>query len=169
MSAKLNIIDIVTSAMRAVGHTLGNVCGIVLEEMPSVRRDENIGAIMMPEGVRTTFVSFSQAYGGKNIKGGVVVYIARTSLPILFGSLGITDISSESEIRDVCGEFCNIVTGVFKTEIVRLGYEDVQLSVPESYSDNISDAVNAINANFKYKLVFSHNGRGLLSIDVFME
>jgi hypothetical protein len=169
MGKVLNIIDIVTSAMNPAGHTLESMSGIVLEEMPLMRREEvPAAAIYAPEGVYAPFVVYSQSVNTTKIKGAVVIYVSKTNLSTVFGSLGMSDLSPDPEIRDACGEFCNIVAGVFKTEIVHLGYEDVQLSVPEKYSDDIGASLRGLTGIQRYKLSFSYKGRGVISIEVFM-
>jgi hypothetical protein len=166
---KLTIIDIVTSAIRAMERTLRSLSNVSLEELPEVRKEETFSSMIhIPEGVYTSFVYYSQEYGTKKVCGGVLVNVTKTNLSQVFGALGITDLSPDAEIRDACGEFCNIIAGVFKTEMVNLGYDDVQLSVPEGHADSISDILMHINNLCKYKLNFAYKGRGIVTVDVFM-
>jgi len=51
-----------------------------------------------------------------SIRIGMVVYISNYDIKHLFAILGLDDKSNEAELRDACGEFCNIVAGAFKTE-----------------------------------------------------
>ena len=169
MGAKLNSIDIVSSAMRAVNQTLVAMLNITLDELPAMRREEYSGSVVLAsEGTYISFVALTQSVDNQNIKGGICVYISKSNVSVLFNSLGITDMSLDTEIRDICGEFCNIVTGGFKTEIVRMGYNDVQLTLPQNSADDISEWLGGMTETQKYRISFAYKGRGLLVTDIYM-
>lgn len=166
---KLNIVDIASSTMRAVNKTLRNMTEIVLMEMPAVRKVDIVCVKAMAlENTFTSIMIFQQKSKEASLKGGMIFYISTYNIKNLFGSLGIDENSGEGDIKDMCGEFCNVAAGCFKTEIVALGYEDVQLSLPENYF-GVMNLDLEIEASCKYNLSFSHEGKGLFNIDVFME
>lgn len=166
---KLNIIDICTSTIRAVNRTLISMTEVRLTQMPEVSRQDVVTLrIMATEGTFVALVMFQQPFGTRNIKGGMLVYIPKRNVKDLFGNLGIDEHSDGSEIMDACGEFCNVMAGSFKTEIVNSGYSDVSLSLPEKYADHVNELIR-VDVTCKYKLAFSHKGRDLLSVEVFME
>ncbi|HAJ57513.1 MAG TPA: hypothetical protein DCL35_07080 [Candidatus Omnitrophica bacterium] len=166
---KLNIVDIVTSGMRAVNKTLRNMSQIVLTEMPELRNVNvvNIRA-MATENTFTSVMILQQKEKDAVVKGGLIVYISKFNIKNLFGALELDEFSGQAELEDMCGEFCNVIAGCFKTELVNLGYEDVQLSLPENFYGVINQDYG-IEATAKHTLNFSNAGRSLLTIDVFME
>lgn len=166
---KLNIIDICTSTLRSVNNTLSTMSQIDVTEMPLVQRQEISALVVMaPSDTFTSVVLFSQEHKNEVVKGGVILYIAKSNVEALFGSLGVTGNSPLTEITDISGEFCNVIAGGFKTEIVRLGYDEVQLSTPKNYSGSVSDSVD-MSVTCKYRMSFASQNHGLLTIDVFME
>ena len=90
----------------------------------------------------------------KNIKacGAVVVYFRNDCLVKLFKAMGFP-IESEKDVgmlRDICGEFCNIVAGSFKNELVRLGFINLPMSAPQIYLDNVDSGVAFSEGETKY-------------------
>ncbi|MFH0984856.1 MAG: chemotaxis protein CheX [Candidatus Omnitrophota bacterium] len=165
--SELNIVDIATSAMRAVNATLKIMCSLVIADMPSVLKKEIIRAqIFAREGTFSSAVMFKQGQGGT--RGGIVVYVSSQNIASVFGNLGIGSDSSESEIKDACGEFCNVIAGTFKTEISALGFKDVTLTPPTNYFGTIDEDLE-IDAVYKYAISFSHGNAGLLMVDIFIE
>jgi CheY-specific phosphatase CheX len=166
----LNIIDIASSAMRAINKTLRNTCSVVLTEMPDIRQAEIISMkAMSPEGTFTSVMIFKNKEGvDVGLKGGLIVYIAKHNIKNLFGALGLNDMSPESEIKDMCGEFCNIAAGCFKTEIMASGYQNLDLSLPQNFYGVIYKDID-VKAITKYTFGFASAGKGLLTVDVFME
>lgn len=165
----LNIIDIASSAMRAVNRTLASMSDIRLEEMPEVKKISIAGfRIMMPGDTFASLVTFQQTSKEGTTKGGIVVFISRFNIETLFGALELTNQSDVLEIKDACGEFCNVVAGAFKTEIVALGYEHFGLSTPSNYFGLVNEEISPHVAS-KYTLGFSRAGKALLLVDVFME
>lgn len=170
----LNIIDIASSTMRAVNKTLVGMSHIRLEDMPEVKKTGVSGfRIMMPGDTFASLVTFQQKAKEGTVKGGIVVFISRFNVETIFGDLGLTNQSDAAEIKDGVSEFCNIVAGAFKTEIVALGYEDLGyedcgLSLPSTYFGLVNEEV-APNVSSKYSLSFSQGGKGILLVDVFLE
>lgn len=167
---KLNIIDISTSAMRAVNLTLRSMANLELNSMPNMRRDALMKMmIITPVDVFSSLVEFQQKKGDiKADGGGIVVYIPRTGVGNIFKeAFGIDMNSDEGEIMDICGEFCNVVAGRFKTELVALGYDEVIMSTPKNYVNSVNLELD-VPVSCKYAFGFSKDGKGLLSVDVFM-
>jgi hypothetical protein len=163
----LNIVDIATSAMRAVNSTLRIMCSLTLSEMPSVLKKEIFRAqIFAREGTFSSSVIFKQDKGGT--KGGIVVYVGSQHITSVFGNIGIDSKSSESDIKDACGEFCNVIAGGFKSEISALGFKDVSLTTPSNYFGTIDEEME-VDATHKYSIGFSHGDAGFLTVDIFIE
>jgi len=165
----INCIDVVSSAMRAVNLSLKNISSITVKELPSIHKKE-LFAVRILSG-DDTFTSI-MVLGNKKQSAGVkivmVVYIANCDIKNLFASLGLNDKSSETELRDACGEFCNILAGSFKTEIVALGLQDIEMSLPRSYYGAIEEYIQ-METTFKYTLGISNEDNPLLTLDVFWQ
>lgn len=165
--AELNIVDIATSAMRAVNSTLRIMCSVTVSEMPTVLKKEIVRAqIFAREGTFSSAVTFQQDNAGT--KGGIVVYIGSQHITSVFGNLGIDSKSGESDIKDACGEFCNVIAGSFKSEIAALGFKDVSLTTPLNCFGTVDEEME-IDASYKYSVGFSHGNAGILTVDIFIE
>ncbi len=166
---KLNIIDIATSMMRSVNRAIATMSGIFLTQMPSVNQEPVPEFVL--KGSRGTFISvvrFDQKEK-KWARGAIAVYISAEQIQTLFSKqYGIDTGSPDLEIIDVCGEFCNVIAGGFKRELVDLNYGEVQIEVPENYYQEINQKLKLVIHN-KYELVFSDAENDLLKIDVAME
>lgn len=170
MSSELNIIDIATSIMRSVNKAMATMVGIKLTELPEVKRLEisNI-RIFTPSDVYTAVVTYQQGPADRSGKGGVVLYISKSDLRNIFGPLGVDSNSSPEEIKDMCGEFCNVIAGGFKTEIVALGYKELSMTTPTIYSGNVNLPLEGITVSCKYKFSFSHDNASLFVVEAFAE
>ena len=166
---KLNIIDIATSMMRSANRAIATMSGVLLTQMPLVNQEPIPEFIV--RGSRGTFVSVVQfdQKEKKWAKGVIVVYISGEQIQTLFSKqYEIDTTSADAEIVDVCGEFCNVVAGGFKKELVDLGYGEMQIEVPVNYYQEVSQKLKLTIHN-KYELIFTHAGADLLKVDVAME
>ncbi len=168
---KIDIIEICSSAMWAVDQTLKTMANIEMNSMPVLRREEVFKLVVTSsQDTFTSIIEFQQAFTQeKPVKGGIVFYLSRSNVGNLFkGTLGLDMNSSEAEIKDVCGEFCNVMSGCFKREAFALGYEDIKLLSPKNYFSSINLDLD-IKAICKYRFSFSKEEKALLIMDVFAE
>ncbi len=49
--------------------------------------------------------------------------------------------ATEEEIQDMCGEFCNVIVGAFRQDLVELGYTNLEMGTPINYRDSIPEGV----------------------------
>ena len=165
----LNIIDIASSMMRSTNKAVSTMSGIQLREMPIVNNEPAPEFIV--KGQRGTFLSivrFDQK-DKKWARGAIAVYISAEQIQTLFSkTYGIDTSSSDSDVIDVCGEFCNVVSGGFKKELVDLGFAEVSIDVPENHYKEISKKIDLVIHN-KCQLIFNHGGSELLLVEVAME
>ncbi len=165
----LNIIDIASSLMRSVNQTVFAMSEIALREMPAVA-NEPVPFISI-KGQRGTFLSiihFSQK-DKKWTKGVIVITLLPEQIQKLFSkNHGISTGSTDADIMDVCGEFCNVVEGGFKKELLTLGFAEVMVEPPESHFKEMSKKLELMIHN-KYQLTFNHQGVELLQAEMAME
>ena len=123
------------------------------------------------KGVQGTFISIVQfdQKEKKWARGAIVVFISAGQIQTLFSeAYGIDSGSPAAEIVDVCGEFCNVLAGGFKKELVDLGYGEVQIDVPQNHYQEVSKKLNLV-IHCKYQLIFTYENSDLLTVDVAME
>ena len=165
----LNIIDIAACMMLSVNKAVLTMSGLQLRDMPSVNR-EPIPEFVV-QGHRGTFISivkFDQK-GKKWARGAIALYISTEQIQTLFSkNYQIALDSPDADIIDVCGEFCNVIAGGFKKELVNLGYGEMQIEIPQNFYKDFSQKVDIV-IHSKYELLFVFGGQDLLKIDVSIE
>ncbi len=165
----LNIIDIASSMMRSVNKAVSTMSGITFREMPVVTNEPV--PYFSVRGSKGTFISIMrfEQKDKKWTKGAIVIAISGEQIQKLFSkNYGITLGSPDDDIIDVCGEFCNVVAGGFKKELVVLGFGEQTIEVPENHYKELSKNLDLVIHN-KYQLVFNHEGTELLLAEVAME
>ncbi len=84
--------------------------------------------------------------------GAVVVYFRNDCLVKLFKAMGfpIENDKDVAMLRDICGEFCNIVAGSFKNELVKMGFINLPMSAPDVFLDSVAAGVAFSEGETKY-------------------
>lgn len=70
--------------------------------------------------------------------GVLLVYIGQNYIYDLFKKLNYPEIDDEDDeaLQDACGTLCNLIAGQFKSEVVRMGYESLEMSPFSHYRNN---------------------------------
>ncbi|MBL8013037.1 MAG: hypothetical protein JNN05_04240 [Candidatus Omnitrophica bacterium] len=124
-----------------------------------------------------TVVSFIHFY--KNQKdmelrkpaGVLFSYIELAQLSHLLKLLEYPEIDEDDEeqVEDACGAVCNIIAGYFKTELVALGYPQLEMSVFNSYINSVVDGVDyPQKATYKYEIGYEVAGHKKLVTEMVM-
>lgn len=171
MEDDLTIIDIAVCIMRSVDKALKTTARITLVEMPRVTKVELINArlLMAAKGMFVSVLQFNRLFKKKRYKGACVLYIPKSNLSSMFQAIGITEESPEAQLRDACGEFCNMLLACLKKEVMNIGHSDFDISTPRSYVDSVDEAIDISDYCQNYGLSFIHDGKWLLTVDVAME
>ena len=79
------------------------------------------------------------------------------------------DDDDEEQVEDACGAVCNIIAGYFKSELVELGYPQLEMSAFVSYINSVVNGVDfpakAVN---KYEVNYEINGQKRLVTEMVM-
>ncbi|MCA9401611.1 MAG: chemotaxis protein CheX, partial [Candidatus Omnitrophica bacterium] len=75
--------------------------------------------------------------------GTMVVYFEEDCASKILKALGyqIFNEDDEETVMDNCGEFCNVIAGNFKNELVNLGYKELVINAPLKYRNDIPEGV----------------------------
>ncbi len=169
MTKNLNIIDIATSAMRSVNKAVSTMGGISLNEMPSVNWEPVPEfRVQASKGTFTSIVKFDQKEK-KWAKGVIVIFLTSEQIQAFFSkNYGIGPGASDADVLDICGEFCNVVAGGFKKELVNLDYGEIQIDVPINYFKDVNEKID-LSIHNKYQIIFTNDGVEMMRLDVTME
>ncbi|MBF0594880.1 MAG: chemotaxis protein CheX [Candidatus Omnitrophica bacterium] len=95
------------------------------------------------------YVAFTNFYLSDNdlkndqALGTFVLFVKEEVVEKLFKAFGRSskDAEDEENLMDIVGEFCNILSGNFKNELVALGYKDLLMSTPFKSRNSVPDGV----------------------------
>ncbi len=103
--------------------------------------------VIKPHGYLYTSV-MRYRYGAKkdllNCNGIMVIFYPDNVAEIIVKMLQLEKKPTEDDILDACGEFCNVVSGSFKVELAKMGYNELDLGLPVSF-------VGEVDELFEYK------------------
>ena len=78
-----------------------------------------------------------------NMDGTFVLFIKEDVADKFLKAFGrpLKEAEDESILMDVVGEFCNILAGNLKNELVALGYADISMSAPFKFKNSVPDGI----------------------------
>ena len=170
-------IDIIMAAKKAVEKAVETMIHIVLSEKPIIQRKQIIdwqGRMRVIKPVDCAYVAIITLRRQKaqvfhfSVHGFIIIYIPEDTAGIILKALGMTGPLAEEDIRDGCGEFLNIIAGLFKRYMVGMGYEELEISTPHSFSFHVDELVD-YRDNSKFEIVFNHEEMKFLHVDVAVE
>jgi hypothetical protein len=107
-----------------------------------------------------------------NPVGLVIVYIERTYIPemLRFFKYPYIDYDDNDEVLDGIGAIANLIGGLFKTELGRLGYVDIEMSPFESAINQVLDGTDYCKKqNQKYEISFEIDGEKRMVVEMVMD
>ncbi len=170
MFAKENLLDfqvVATTMMGVVSDAMATMCSEKFSDNPTAAAkfiyiNENKKMIAKGSdkgyfgGCHIAVINFFKTEkdkeNNKHACGAVVVYFRSDCLVKLFRAMGFP-IESDKDVdmlRDICGEFCNILAGGFKNELVKMGFINLPMSSPQLYLDNVPAGVAFSESQTKY-------------------
>lgn len=164
---ELKFMDAVTSTTRSVNKALASMCQIVVDDHPYTEQQEVMAfTVMAPENTYSAVMKFDLKNAVPPWKGVLVVYVPKASTIALFEkTLGFTERTPVSEFADACGELCNLIMGGCKLEWAHLGYGEIDISIPHTYTSAVAELIN-FKVRSKYIISFSCKGYGLLTVHI---
>ncbi|MFZ5802879.1 MAG: chemotaxis protein CheX [Candidatus Omnitrophota bacterium] len=97
--------------------------------------------------------------------GFVILYLPKATGKKLLENLGIKKPTAE-DVKDIAGEFCSIVAGVFKAEVTKLGLGNMNVSLPKTYSEGVDQEIPGVHVDTKYAVSIFHNDSQLMTVEV---
>lgn len=98
--------------------------------------------VIKPHGYLFTSV-MRYRYGVKknllDINGIMVIFYPENVAEIVVKMLQLEKKPTEDDILDACGEFCNVVSGTFKVELAKMGYNELDLGLPVSFVGEVDE------------------------------
>ncbi len=164
---ELKFSDVVASTTSSVTKALVSMCQSVVDDPPHAEQQDVLAfAVMAPENTYSSVMEFSQKNAVPPCKGVFVLYVQKASAIALFAqTLGFTEKTPASELADACGELCNLIVGGVKLEWARLGYGEIDIGIPRTYTNAVAELIN-FKVKSKYISSFSCKGSGLLSVHI---
>jgi len=103
--------------------------------------------VIKPHGYLFTAV-MRYRYGSKkdlmSCNGIMAIFYPEMVGDIIVKMLQLERKPVEDDILDACGEFCNVVSGSFKVELTKMGYNELELGLPITF-------VGEVDELFEYK------------------
>ena len=167
-------IDILISARKAVQDTFSTMCHIDLTEKPTISTKPVIqwqGKMRVLKPLDCVFVSVitfrhdTVKLKHFEVSGIVILYVPEDTASAFVRAFGLSGTPEEDDIRDCCGEFLNVMAGSLKTELVKKGYDNFDLSTPHSFGAKVDELFDYYG-NEKFELVFTIEGKLFLQLDV---
>ena len=124
-----------------------------------------------------TYISAINYYASKadmekhSALGVIVVYVKQTYLANLMKSLKYPPIDDDNddELRDSCGTLCNLIAGRFKSEMVKAGYVELEMSSFTNFRNSSFGGVEFSSGEFdKYEISFFIANEKRLAIEMSM-
>lgn len=156
MRTQLSLVDIATSAIRALKEGMEGMYQFKLLEFPEIIREE----VFVPRlvGSNTEFIAFIRLNHEASMSTGyVAIHIPKRFAEKLLRSSGLEEVS-DKDISDSCGELCNLVTGTFKNELSMFVEGDIQISTPKLFTEGIFEEIEGVNVDEKYILRVQKRG-----------
>lgn len=170
-------IDLILCVRRAVERTLSTMCHISLVEKPTIELKPVVkwmGKMRVIKPLDCAFVSVITFRHGAakrkiyEVNGFIVLYIPETTADELIKALGLSGTFDEDDIKDACGEFLNIMAGSFKLELVKVGYEELEISPPFNFGFKVDELFDYYQ-DYKFDLTFFKEGKTYLHVDIALD
>ena len=147
----IGIIDIVTCTVRAYDKAVQSMFNITLGDVPEILKRPVIREhkIKSPRGTITSVIYLTDAATSK-LSGYLIVKIDRNMAKKLLEKLGLSDKITYEEIKDSCGELCNMIAGYLKTEFAAVGVKGVAISAPSIFEDEIDQDIEGLSTDYRY-------------------
>lgn len=167
-------IDIIMSARKAVVSTISAMCHLELQEKPKIESSPVIqwqGKMRVLKPLDCVFVSvITYRHDALKLKkfecnGIVILYVPEDTAVTMLRSFGFVGIPEVEDILDGCGEFLNVMAGTLKTELIKRGYDDFNLSSPHTFGSQIDELFDFYGKE-KFELTFTVEGSLFLQLDV---
>lgn len=98
--------------------------------------------VIKPHGYLYTSV-MRYRYGPKknllDVNGIMVIFYPENVAEVVVKMLQLERKATEDDILDACGEFCNVVSGTFKVELAKMGYNELEIGIPVSFIDEVDE------------------------------
>lgn len=166
MGTSLDPQVIATTVMGAVSNVITTMCHQEFTQEPKFREKEIIeyNSRMRVFGLEKfngpSYISSVNLYrnnGSHDIQnvddvlGTMVLYLEPEAAQKIIKSLGMEiNVNDENMILDNCGEFCNLVAGQYKNKIMEMGYEDLILSAPTNFINDVPGGVRFCYDEYRY-------------------
>jgi|GEM_PF-637852 len=167
-------IDIIMAAKKAVEKSVETMLKFTLNEKPLIERKPVIdwqGRMRVVKPADCAFVSIITLRRQKaqilhfSVHGFFTIYIPEDTADTILRGLGMTGPVTDDDIRDGCGEFLNIIAGLFKRFLVSMGYEELEISLPHNFGFHVDELID-FKEPFKFEIVFMHEGKKFLHVDI---
>lgn len=104
-------------------------------------------------------------HSGLDASGYIFLLLPKHQGKSLLNSIGLHHIS-DKDIEDFAGEFCNIIAGTFKTEIIRLGLGSIEISLPKIYTEGVDRVIDDTDVDTMYRISIPYKGQTLMTVEV---
>lgn len=165
---ELGCVDIISSLMRSVDKTLRMLAGIAMTEIPVLTKTSTINEVITGSrpDMLVSIMQFYRLVGNdeKKYTALCIVTIPKRTCELLFKPMGIFWNSPEEELKDACGEYCNMLMGNFKQEL--MGLTKIEISIPKKYNDTITDRYKIPDNHITFGFGFKYDAKEILLVDL---
>jgi len=167
-------IEIIMCMRRAVMQTFSTMCHIDLKEKPKIKLKPVVrwqGKIRVIKPVDCSFcsvITFGHQRENKKkyeVDGIIVLYIPDSTSEVLLPAMGLRGNFDEDDIKDACGEFLNVMAGGFKAELVKNGYEEIEISTPFNFGLKVDELFDYYE-DYEFEISFFREQKRFLQVDI---
>lgn len=97
--------------------------------------------------------------------GYLALLLPKQQGKFLLSKIGITN-PSPADVEDFAGEFCNIIAGTFKTEVIKLGLGSIEITLPKIFTEGIDKEIENVEVDTMYTVTVPYDGQTLLTVEV---
>ena len=172
----ISLAEVIKTMFKKTGQTALSA-DPALEKRPIIEFMRKMRVFGMEKFENPTFIASINYY--LNVKdmedhravGAVIIYIEQGFVGKLLRLLHYPIIDEEDEdvLKDACGTLCNVIAGQFKVEIVKLGYNDLEMSHFSSYKNSAFQGIEFdAQQKEKYELSFFISDEKRLVVEMTM-
>jgi len=162
-------IDLIMSMVKAVNKISLQKFEVSFKEKPKIDKKMVVqwqGKMKVLRPVDCVFVSVVLIQRPKAKDNGIfVLYLPESIGEMIAIAFGIKRADGEEGLLKACGDFLTEIANQFKANMLKLGYEDLQFSLPMNFTSRVDQLFDFYQAT-KFQITFLNDGEKFLEFDV---
>ena len=164
--------DVLKCLKHAVYKTFFIMCKYSIEDKPTVEKKpiiqwmQRYNVVKPIEYLYISVITFKAGVQSTlyNVNGIIAVYYPEDVADFIFKYINVKSEGVE-DIVDACGEFCNVIAGTLRNELVETGYNEIGISVPTSFYGDVNELFE-YRGTEQLEVVYRKESEPFLMVDV---